>query len=86
MEYSLEIIYSNDYKENKEAAIKEFEVKFITKHLKLNRGNVAATARAINFHPVSLRQKIMKLGIDLKEVKASKNIYYNGMQSGLQSA
>jgi hypothetical protein len=69
MDYKLEIICSNDYKENKEASIKEFEIKFITKHLQLNNGNVAATARAINFHPVSLRQKISCLGIDVRQFK-----------------
>ncbi len=59
---------SNDFNENKNRLLKEFEVKFIIKHLKLNRGNVAATARAINFHPVSLRQKIAKLGINVDDV------------------
>ncbi|CAN5482228.1 sigma-54 dependent transcriptional regulator [soil metagenome] len=59
---------SNDFNENKHRLLKEFEVKFIIKHLRLNRGNVAATARAINFHPVSLRQKIAKLGINVDEV------------------
>ncbi|MCE1166115.1 MAG: sigma-54 dependent transcriptional regulator [Bacteroidetes bacterium] len=61
--------YSADYNENKEAIIKDFEVDFITKYLKLYKGNVAATAKAINFHPVSLRQKIAKLGIDPREYK-----------------
>jgi len=37
--------------------------------LKLNKGNVAATAKAINFHPVSLRQKLNKLGINPKDYK-----------------
>lgn len=61
--------YSADYNENKEATIKDFEVNFITRYLKLYKGNVAATAKAINFHPVSLRQKIAKLGIDPREYK-----------------
>jgi DNA-binding NtrC family response regulator len=61
--------YSEDYNENKESTIKEFEINFITKHLKIHKGNVAATAKAINFHPVSLRQKIAKLGIDPRDYK-----------------
>jgi DNA-binding NtrC family response regulator len=61
--------YSEDYNENKEITIKEFEVNFITKHLKIHKGNVAATAKSINFHPVSLRQKIAKLGIDPRDYK-----------------
>jgi transcriptional regulator with PAS, ATPase and Fis domain len=60
---------SADYNENKEYVIKEFEIDFIRKYLKLYKGNVAATAKAINFHPVSLRQKIAKLGIDPREYK-----------------
>jgi DNA-binding NtrC family response regulator len=60
---------SADYNENKECIIKEFEIDFIRKYLKLYKGNVAATAKAINFHPVSLRQKIAKLGIDPREYK-----------------
>ena len=61
--------YSEDYNDNKEEIIKEFEVNFIKKHLKIHKGNVAATAKAINFHPVSLRQKIAKLGIDPRDYK-----------------
>jgi two-component system response regulator AtoC len=63
------IAVTDDYSESKDNIIKEFESKFIRKYLKLNKGNVAATAKAINFHPVSLRQKIYKLGIDPKEFK-----------------
>jgi transcriptional regulator with PAS, ATPase and Fis domain len=61
--------YTADYNENKEVLINEFEINFLTKYLKLYKGNVAATAKAINFHPVSLRQKISKLGIDPREYK-----------------
>jgi DNA-binding NtrC family response regulator len=61
--------YTEDYNENKESIIKEFEINFITKHLKIHKGNVAATAKSINFHPVSLRQKIAKLGIDPRDYK-----------------
>lgn len=60
---------SADYNENKETVIKEFEIDFLKKYLKLYKGNVAATAKAINFHPVSLRQKLSKLGIDPREFK-----------------
>ncbi len=62
-------VQTTDYNKNKEMIIKNFEVNFITKFLKLNKGNVAATARTINFHPVSLRQKISKLGIDPDKVR-----------------
>ena len=61
----LMISHSNDYLENKNALLKEFEIKFIKKHLKLNSGNIKKTAEAINFHPVSLRQKMQKLGIHI---------------------
>lgn len=61
--------YSADYNENKELVIREFETNFIKKYLKLCSGNVAATAKAINFHPVSLRQKLAKLGIDPRDYK-----------------
>jgi len=60
---------SADYNDNKESMIKEFELDFLKKYLKLYKGNVAATAKAINFHPVSLRQKLSKLGIDPREYK-----------------
>ena len=63
------LIESADYNTNKENIIKNFEVNFIMKYLKLYKGNVAATARAINFHPVSLRQKLAKLGIEPELVK-----------------
>ncbi len=66
---SKEKAFSADYNENKESIINEFEISFIKKYLKLYKGNVAATAKAINFHPVSLRQKISKLGIDPREYK-----------------
>ncbi|MFA5011142.1 MAG: sigma-54 dependent transcriptional regulator [Ignavibacteria bacterium] len=61
--------YSADYNENKENIIKDFEITFIKKYLKLCNGNVAATAKTINFHPVSLRQKLTKLGIDPRDYK-----------------
>ena len=61
--------YSADYSENKENVIKDFEITFIKKYLKLCNGNVAATAKTINFHPVSLRQKLTKLGIDPRDYK-----------------
>lgn len=59
----------NDYNECKQKMLREFEIEFITKHLKIHNGNVAATAKAINFHPVSLRQKIAKLGINPHKYK-----------------
>jgi Nif-specific regulatory protein len=60
---------SADYNDNKESIIKDFELEFLKKYLKLYKGNVAATAKAINFHPVSLRQKLSKLSIDPREYK-----------------
>ena len=65
----LEILPTKDFNENKHALIKNFETIFIKKYLKLNNGNVTATAREINFHPVTLRQKISKLGINPREFK-----------------
>lgn len=62
---------SADYNKNKEKLVRNFEIKFISKYLKINKGNVAATARTINFHPVSLRQKIAKLGIKPLELKSN---------------
>jgi len=64
-----ELVTTNDFNKNKSATIKEFEINFIKKYLKLNKGNVTATARDISFHPVTLRQKIAKLGINPKEFK-----------------
>jgi len=58
-----------DYNLNKDKVVKDFEIKFIKDKLKLYKGNVAATAKAINFHPVSLRQKLNKLGINPKDFK-----------------
>jgi len=49
--------------------VKEFEVNFITQHLRQQNGNIAATARKIGVHPVFLRQKIANLGIDAKNIK-----------------
>jgi DNA-binding NtrC family response regulator len=57
-------LLNSDYNINKEIVIRNFEINFLRKYLRLNKGNVAATARAINFHPVSLRQKLAKLGIN----------------------
>ena len=67
-----ELVTTNDFNKNKGATIKEFEINFIKKYLKLNKGNVTATARDISFHPVTLRQKIAKLGINPKEFKEPK--------------
>ncbi|MCB0722871.1 MAG: sigma-54-dependent Fis family transcriptional regulator [Ignavibacteriae bacterium] len=68
-EDTLELLPSKDFNESKHALIKSFETVFIKKYLKLNNGNVTATARDINFHPVTLRQKISKLGINPREFK-----------------
>lgn len=61
-------LYSNsNYKVNKDKAVREFEIAFIKKYLRLCKGNISETARVINFHQISLRQKIVKLGINPKE-------------------
>ncbi|MFB0517122.1 MAG: sigma-54-dependent transcriptional regulator [Candidatus Neomarinimicrobiota bacterium] len=59
----------DDFKLAKEMMVKEFEINFITQHLRKHRGNIAATARKIGVHPVFLRQKIASLGIDAKHIK-----------------
>ena len=56
---------SSDFKKSR----REFEIRFITDHLVQNRGNVAATAKQIGMHPVALRQKVAKLGIDSRRIK-----------------
>ena len=58
-----------DFNIIKKQVIKHFEIDFIKKYLKKNNGNVAATAKEINFHEVSLRQKISKLGINPQKFK-----------------
>ncbi|MFC1483712.1 sigma-54-dependent transcriptional regulator [Candidatus Neomarinimicrobiota bacterium] len=60
---------SDDFKQVKDDMVKDFEVSFITRHLREQGGNVAATARKIRVHPVSLRQKIASLGIDARNFK-----------------
>jgi DNA-binding NtrC family response regulator len=57
---------SADFKTRK----REFEIGFITDQLIQNKGNIEATARQIGMHPVALRQKVAKLGIDSGEIKA----------------
>lgn len=67
-------LYSNsNYKTNKSKAVREFEVNFIKKYLKLCKGNISEVARVIGFHQISLRQKISKLGINPKEYVIKKN-------------
>jgi DNA-binding NtrC family response regulator len=56
----------SDYKTAKKA----FEIAFITRHLELHGGNMAATARQIGVHAVALRQKVARLGIDIAEIRA----------------
>lgn len=69
-----EAIYDgDDFKQVKEKMVRDFEVSFIKRHLREQGGNVAATARAIGMHPVSLRQKIASLGIDAGVFKSSNN-------------
>ncbi|MFA5404230.1 MAG: sigma-54 dependent transcriptional regulator [Ignavibacteria bacterium] len=68
-------LFSNsNYKINKSKAVREFEVNFIKKYLKLCKGNISEVGRVIGFHQISLRQKISKLGINPKEfVMKNKN-------------
>lgn len=63
----------NDYKTMKELVFHKFEIDFLEKQLKIHKGNVSAVAKAINFHPVSLRQKITKLGINPQKYKNTEN-------------
>lgn len=63
----------NDYKTMKELVFHKFEIDFLEKQLKIHKGNVSAVAKAINFHPVSLRQKISKLGINPQKFKNFEN-------------
>jgi len=60
-----------DFNSIKQNVIRQFEVDFIKKYLEKNNGNVAATAKEINFHEVSLRQKISKLGINPQKYKTN---------------
>lgn len=60
-----------DFNSIKQDIIRQFEVDFIKKYLEKNNGNVAATAKEINFHEVSLRQKISKLGINPQKYKTN---------------
>lgn len=62
-----------DFKQSKEHMVKDFEVSFITRYLREQGGNVAATARKIGVHPVFLRQKIANLGIDVNQIRGKKN-------------
>jgi DNA-binding NtrC family response regulator len=62
-----DLFSNNNYKVNKNKAIRDFEISFLKKYLKLCKGNISETARVINFHQISLRQKIAKLKINPKE-------------------
>lgn len=57
------------YHEARKKILIEFEKKYLTEHLKRYQGNVEKTAQAIGFHPVSLRQKLAKLNINIWEIK-----------------
>lgn len=63
----------NDYKTVKDLILHKFEMDFLERQLKIHKGNVSAVAKAINFHPVSLRQKIYKLGLNPNKFKNSEN-------------
>ena len=63
----------DDFKQVKDKMVRDFEVGFIKRHLRDQGGNVAATARKIGMHPVSLRQKIASLGIDTGSFKSDRN-------------
>ena len=56
-----------DYRESR----RRFEAHFLERNLQHNRGNVAATARSIGIHPVSLSKKIAQLGIDVDAIRRS---------------
>lgn len=63
----------NDYKTMKELVLHKFEIDFLERQLKIHKGNVSAVAKSINFHPVSLRQKITKLGLNPNKFKNIEN-------------
>jgi DNA-binding NtrC family response regulator len=67
-----DLFANNNYKANKAKAVNEFEVNFIKKYLKLCKGNISEVGRVIGFHQISLRQKIVKLGINPKEFSVKK--------------
>ena len=52
-----------DYKATGQMVVRDFETRFNISHLRKQGGNVAATAREIGVHPVSLCQKLSALGI-----------------------
>jgi DNA-binding NtrC family response regulator len=59
-------ILTSDFKASRNA----FETQFITRHLRRNKGNMAATARQIGFHPVAMRKKVVQLGINAEAIRA----------------
>jgi DNA-binding NtrC family response regulator len=63
----------NDYKTVKELVLHKFEMDFLERQLKIHKGNVSAVAKSINFHPVSLRQKMSKLGLNPSKYKNPEN-------------
>lgn len=67
-----DLFANSNYKVNKAKAVNEFEVNFIKKYLKLCKGNISEVGRVIGFHQISLRQKIVKLGINPKEFSVKK--------------
>jgi len=67
-----DLFANSNYKANKAKAVNEFEVNFIKKYLKLCKGNISEVGRVIGFHQISLRQKIVKLGINPKEFSVKK--------------
>lgn len=55
-----------DYRSAKRA----FERRYLEEQLRCHNGNMAATARSIGLHPVSLRQKVAHLGIDARRLRS----------------
>lgn len=58
-------LLTGDFKTSRKA----FEIQYITRHLHLNKGNMAATARQIGLHPVALRKKVAQLDIDSAAIR-----------------
>jgi two-component system, NtrC family, nitrogen regulation response regulator NtrX len=58
-------IVGADFRESR----RQFEIRFLNANLEDCRGNVAATARRIGLHPVSLSKKITQLGIDMAAIR-----------------
>ncbi len=58
--------FPSDYKRALKGAIQTFDFNFLNNQLKLNKGNISKTAKAIGLSRVALHKKINDLGIPMK--------------------